>query len=54
MLWNQPEDFKWLALGSIIVLGIGTMIFGVWRRGRGMMVRYEEIRMRDMGMELGG
>ncbi|PMD47087.1 hypothetical protein L207DRAFT_575890 [Hyaloscypha variabilis F] len=54
MLWNQPEDFRWLALGSIIVLGIGTMIFGVWRRGKGTMVRYEEIRMRDVGMELGG
>jgi solute carrier family 40 (iron-regulated transporter), member 1 len=52
MIWSQPEDFRWLALGSIIVLGIGTLIFGVWRKKEraGMEVKYEEIGMGDLSM----
>jgi iron-regulated transporter 1 len=51
VIWSQPEDFRWLALGSVIVLGVGTTIFGVWsekvRRER-LEVRYEEIVMDDV------
>jgi hypothetical protein len=39
-----------LALGSVIVLGVGTAIFGLWsgkmRRERVMEARYDEIGMR--------
>jgi solute carrier family 40 (iron-regulated transporter), member 1 len=50
VVWSQPESFQWLALGSVIVLGVGTAIFGLWsgkmRREGVVEVRYEEIGMR--------
>jgi iron-regulated transporter 1 len=51
VVWSQPEDFRWLALGSLIVLGVGAGIFAVWSRKetRNSRVRYEEIAMDDVG-----
>ena len=54
VVWSRPEDFRWLALGSLVVLGIGVAIFAIWRtkegRSEGQM-RYEEVAMDDIGQE---
>jgi len=55
VIWSQPEDFRWLALGSVIVLGIGTTIFGIWSgkmRMETFEARYEEIAMGDVEGEV--
>jgi len=51
VIWNRPEDFKWLALGSLVVLGIGVSVFAVWSKKEMMngKVRYEEIALDDVG-----
>jgi iron-regulated transporter 1 len=50
IIWSQPEDFRWLALGSLIVLGVGTSIFAAWTRKEGRSeAGYEEIALDDIG-----
>jgi iron-regulated transporter 1 len=51
IIWSRPEDFKWLALGSLGVLGIGASVFAVWSRKetRNGGIRYEEIALDDVG-----
>ena len=50
-IWNRPEDFRFLALGNLMTVGIGTTLFAVWQR-KGVKskrrVRYEEIAMDDV------
>ncbi|KAF4628702.1 hypothetical protein G7Y89_g9454 [Cudoniella acicularis] len=33
VLWSKPEDFRWLALGSLLVTGTSAGVFGAWVRG---------------------
>ena len=50
VVWSQPEGFRWLALGSLIVLWVGTLIFATWMRKEGRCeARYEEIALDDVG-----
>jgi iron-regulated transporter 1 len=52
IVWSRPEDFRWLALGNLIVLGAGAAMFAVWQRKEGSTegrVRYEEIALDDVG-----
>ena len=50
VVWSQPKDFRWLALGSLIFLGVGTSIFVTWTRREGRSeARYEEIALDDIG-----
>ncbi|TVY38510.1 Solute carrier family 40 member, partial [Lachnellula occidentalis] len=30
LIWSQPEDFRWLALGSFLVTGLSAGLFGTW------------------------
>jgi len=46
--WSKPEQFRWLASGSLIVLGVSTVTFAIWTRSyrvRKGRVMYEEIGM---------
>jgi iron-regulated transporter 1 len=37
VVWSQPEDFRWLALGSLLVTGFSAGIFGAWvHKGTGI------------------
>ena len=31
-VWHTQGDFKWLALGSFVLVAIGVGAFGWWRR----------------------
>ena len=51
MVWSRPQDFRWLALGNLIVLSIGTAIYALWQRKEvtsEARVIYEEIDMEDV------
>lgn len=54
MVWSQPEDFKMLSLGNLMILGLGAAIF-VWWQGKEVRsegpARYEEIGMDDIGRD---
>lgn len=56
VVWSRPEGFRWLALGSWAVLGIGATTFGAWsytsnsRKEIGD-VRYEGLPMADIERE---
>ena len=30
VVWSQPEDFRWLALGSLVVTGLSAGLFKSW------------------------
>jgi iron-regulated transporter 1 len=32
VVWSHPGQFRWLALGSLLVVGAGVVIFGSWMR----------------------
>lgn len=32
MVWSHPTQFKWLALGSLLLVGSSLVIFGSWAR----------------------
>ena len=51
VIWSRPEEFKWLALGSLAVVGIGLGVFAVWskKETRNDGLRYEEIALDDVG-----
>lgn len=50
VVWSHPEDFKWLALGSLMVLGAGTAVFAAWsRNGEKSESKYEEVALDDIG-----
>jgi iron-regulated transporter 1 len=50
VLWNRPEDFKWLALGSCIFLGTGTLMYAFWSQQprRSRESNYEEVPLHDV------
>ncbi|TVY81125.1 Solute carrier family 40 member [Lachnellula suecica] len=56
VVWSQPEDFKWLALGSMLVTGLSSVVFGTWAR-KGQMGRnaisggYEAVPLVDVNGE---
>ena len=50
VVWSQPEDFKWLSFGSLMVLGTSACIFSIWlRREEKGETKYEEIPLDDVG-----
>jgi solute carrier family 40 (iron-regulated transporter), member 1 len=56
VVWSHPGQFRWLALGSLLVVGAGVVIFGSWMRkerstGAKRRGEYEEIAMGDVGRE---
>lgn len=54
VVWSRPEDFKWLAPGSLVLLGLGATIFAVWQRREGGSegrMRYEEIALDEVGID---
>jgi iron-regulated transporter 1 len=51
IVWSRPQEFRWLALGNLIVLSIGTAIYALWQRKEVMSegrVGYEEIALEDV------
>jgi len=53
VVWSQPEDFRWLALGSLLVTGFSVGIFGAFiHKGTSIAGRYrgeyEEIPLADV------
>jgi iron-regulated transporter 1 len=30
VVWSHPGQFRWLAVGSLLVVGAGVVIFGSW------------------------
>ena len=51
VVWSRPEDFRWLALGSLLVTGISAGTYIAWmRRPRLRMAEegYEGIAMEDV------
>jgi solute carrier family 40 (iron-regulated transporter), member 1 len=52
VVWSQPEDFRWLAFGSLVVTGLSAGMFGTWvRNGKTSLARsggeYEGIPLTD-------
>ncbi|OCK89188.1 uncharacterized protein K441DRAFT_735861 [Cenococcum geophilum 1.58] len=40
-IWSHPEQFSWLALGSVGAVGVSSLMFGWWaRRERGHLVHW--------------
>lgn len=49
--WNHTSEFRWLALGSVLVTGAATLLFGNWARrppDRNEQ-RYEGIALPEIG-----
>lgn len=32
VIWSHPEQFKWLALGSLLLVGSSLVLFGSWAK----------------------
>jgi iron-regulated transporter 1 len=32
IVWSHPSEFCWLALGSLVVVGVSMVVYGVWAR----------------------
>jgi iron-regulated transporter 1 len=51
VVWSQPEQFRWLALGSLLVVGTSVVLFGSWSRltpDRNLKENYEVVAMDDL------
>ena len=50
MAWSAPQDFRFLALGSLIALASSTAIFATWARKprASVKVGYEEIPLDEI------
>ncbi|TVY44297.1 Solute carrier family 40 member [Lachnellula subtilissima] len=53
IVWSQPEEFRWLALGSFLVTGLSVGLFGTWVRTKkssleGSGGEYDEIPLTDV------
>ncbi|CZR58376.1 uncharacterized protein PAC_08268 [Phialocephala subalpina] len=50
VVWDHPSQFKWLALGSLIVTGSSAVLFGTWARksGKGQDSGYESVPLNDL------
>jgi solute carrier family 40 (iron-regulated transporter), member 1 len=48
--WSRPDQFRYLALGSLLVTGVGVAIFAWWERKpiQGEGTGYETIAMVDV------
>lgn len=46
VIWHEQSDFKWLALGSFVLVGIGAVAYGGWLR---WLERREESPHDDKG-----
>ncbi len=58
VMWSQPEQFRWLALGSLFVAGVSMSIYYTWAKRSVGRVRvsegggsYEGIAMVSIGEE---
>lgn len=55
VVWNRPEEFRWLAVGSCGFLAGGTAIFAWWSmKPEGVLEgereeEYEEVALEDVG-----
>lgn len=44
-VWNKPEEFRWLAVGSLGAVGVSLVIYSGWvRRRRGHLVHLGRLR----------
>jgi iron-regulated transporter 1 len=50
MVWSHPSQFKWLALGSLLLVGSSLVIFATWTRksSRKSGRVYESVPMDDL------
>lgn len=50
VIWSHPSQFKWLALGSLLLVGSSLVIFGTWtKKSSGKTGRvYESVPMSDL------
>ncbi len=50
VVWSQPGQFRWLALGSVLVIGGATVLFGTWSKKPPTRrePQYEGIAMTDI------
>jgi solute carrier family 40 (iron-regulated transporter), member 1 len=50
MVWSRPEDFRFLALGSLLALGSCATIFAAWMKGPRASVKggYEEVPLDEL------
>lgn len=51
VVWSRPEQFRWLALGSLLVVGTSVMLYGLWSRMspyRRAKEDYEGVPMDDL------
>ena len=59
VVWNSPAEFRWLALGSLIITGSSVGVFLLCMRGeteRGMDLgsgEYEEVALHDLRNDRG-
>ncbi len=56
MILSRPDQFRWLAVGSVVVTGMGTALFGLWARRPVIMAvdkgnMYESVALREMERE---
>jgi iron-regulated transporter 1 len=48
--WSRPDQFRYLALGSLLVCGVGVGVFAWWQKkpARRERAEYESIAMGDV------
>ena len=50
--WNRPDQFRYLALGSLLVAGVGVSVFAWWKKKPiKRQGGYESIAMGDVSLE---
>jgi hypothetical protein len=41
---SRPEEFRWLAVGSVVSVGVSTVCYAGWVRGRrGHLIHWERL-----------
>ncbi|KUJ06489.1 uncharacterized protein LY89DRAFT_692462 [Mollisia scopiformis] len=53
VVWSDPSQFKWLAMGSLLLVGSSLVIFGSWARKSSSKRRaYESVPLNDFEGEI--